>query len=64
MVAIFWDMTPCNVVPTQQYGVGTLSFHLHDRTVRQKELSSSSRPFEREGRRRYLMSNIMTTFYG
>jgi len=26
MVAIFWDMTLCNLVPTQQYGGGRLLY--------------------------------------
>jgi len=64
MVAILWDMTPCYLVPTQQYVGGRLSFSLHDRTARSKEWSSPPPPFERVGRGRYLMYNIMTTCHG
>jgi len=59
-VAIFWNMMPCNLVPIQQYGGGTLSFHLHDGKERRKKWYAARALFEMEVLGRYLISNIMT----
>jgi hypothetical protein len=44
MVAICWDMTPCNLVCIQQYGAGTFSFHIHGNKLIGEHRSSPTAP--------------------